>query len=109
MADLSALIILVLSFGGMVFLIAKRTPQLRALELLPQEDVERKPLKQRIRERVAGLGASKSVTTEKLLRKLLMRTKILLLKGERRTDQYLRRVSHSKRFKEDYWRDINRP
>jgi hypothetical protein len=61
-----------------------------------------------MRDRIAGLGQNKNIVTEKFLRKLLVKTKILFMKGERRADHYLRRVSHSEKFKDDYWSKMDR-
>ena len=38
-----------------------------------------------------------------LLKKFLIRLKIFLLKCENKIDAWLRQVSHSKKFNDDYW------
>ena len=108
MPNLPALIILVISFGGMVFMLVRKWPELLAIEILPRSAVEKKPLKQRIRENIMGLKPIRDFSTEKFLKKFLVKTKILFMKGERRADHYLRRVSHSEKFKDDYWEKINK-
>ena len=107
MPNLPALIILTISFGGMLFMIVRKWPELRAIEILPP-GVEQKPFKQRLRERITGLGPIRNFSTEKFLKRLLVKTKILFMKGERRADHYLRRVSHSQKFKDDYWGEIDK-
>ena len=37
-----------------------------------------------------------------------IKAKILFTKGERKADHYLRRVSHSEKFKDDYWGKMNK-
>lgn len=107
MPSLSALIIFVISSGGMLFIIIRKWPELRAIEILSL-NTEQKPFKERARERMAGLNPIGNLHTEKLLKKVLVKTKILFMKGERRADHYLRRVSHSEKFKDDYWGKINK-
>ncbi len=102
MPNLPNLIILVISFGGMLFIIVRRWPELRAIEILPF-DQPRKTLKERIRQQAARSSLTKNFSTEKFLKKILVKTKILFMKGERQADHYLRRVSHSEKFKDDYW------
>jgi hypothetical protein len=107
MSNLPALIISLISFGAMFFMIAKKWPELRAIEILPHNPLE-KSMQGRMRDRIAGLGQNKNIVTEKFLRKLLVKTKILFMKGERRADHYLHRVSHSEKFKDDYWGKMNK-
>jgi len=108
MSNLPALIILVISFGGMIFMIVRKWPELLAIEVLSQGVIEKKSFKQRMREGITGMKPMGDFSTEKFLKKLLMKTKILFMKGERRADGYLRRVSHSEKFKDDYWEKINK-
>jgi hypothetical protein len=107
MPSLSALVILVISFGGMLFMIVRKWPELRAIEILPSS-AEQKSFKERARERMAGLNPIGNLNTERFLKKMLVKTKILFMKGERRADHYLRRVSHSEKFKDDYWGKMNK-
>jgi len=107
MPNLPALVILVISFGGMLFMVVRKWPELRAIEILPAS-AEQKSLKERARERMEGLNPISSPHTEKFLKKALVKAKILFMKGERRADHYLRRVSHSEKFKDDYWGKMNK-
>ena len=45
---------------------------------------------------------------DKLLRKMLMRAKIVFLKGENKIDIWLERISSSKKFNEDYWKKVRK-
>jgi len=108
MPNLPALSILIFSFLGMVFMIVRKWPELQALKLMSQEAAVEKSLRERLQDKMAGIDSVRKFSTEKVLKRILMRTKILLLKGERRTDQYLRKISHSKKFKEDYWEEIDK-
>jgi len=107
MPSLSVLIIFIISSGGMLFMIIRKWPELRAIEILSL-NTEQKSFKERARERMAGLNSISNLHTEKLLKKVLVKAKILFMKGERRADHYLRRVSHSEKFKDDYWGKMNK-
>jgi hypothetical protein len=107
MPDLLSLVILVISFGGMLFMIVRKWPELQAIEILPSS-AEAKSFKEKTRERMAGLNPVGNLHTEKLLKKILVKTKILFMKGERKADHYLHRVSHSEKFKDDYWGKMNK-
>ena len=62
----------------------------------------------------ALLGKSKKLfpyqqlSSEKVLKKLLMRIKIIFLKGENTIDAWLDKVSSSKKFSDDYWKKIKK-
>ncbi|MBU3964140.1 hypothetical protein KJ562_00140 [Patescibacteria group bacterium] len=108
MLNLAALIILVISFGGMFFIIIRKWPKLRTAEIMVSGAATHEPLRERFRKKMAGLGSTNGFSTEKLMKKALIKTKILFLKGERRADHYLRKVSHSQKFKEDYWGEMDK-
>ena len=108
MPDLIVLIILVISFGGMFFIIVSKWPKLRTAEIIVRGAATHEPLRERLRKKMAGLGPANGFSLEKLLKKALIKTKILFLKGERKADHYLRKVSHSQKFKEDYWENIDK-
>ena len=102
MLNLPVLVILVVSSGGILFFIAKKWPELQAIEILPLS-VNRKSFKKRARERMSGLNSVGNLHTEKFLKNVLIKAKVLFKKGEKQADHYLRRVSHSEKFKDDYW------
>ncbi len=107
MFNLLFLIILVISFGGMLFIVIKRWPELRAIKIL-SSSVHQKSLNQRVKEKVKGLAPVGSLGVEKLIKKSLIKTKIIFMKGERGVDRCLRRVSYSQKFKDDYWEKMNK-
>ncbi|MEA3453032.1 MAG: hypothetical protein U9Q96_01690 [Patescibacteria group bacterium] len=102
MPNLPALVTLVISFGGILLFIARKWPELQAMEILPLS-IDRKPFKKRAKERMSGLNPAANLHTEKFLKNVLLKAKVLFKKGEKRADHYLRRVSHSEKFKDDYW------
>ena len=83
MPDLIALIILVISFGGMFFIIVSKWPKLRTAEIIVRGAATHEPLRERLRKKMAGLGPANGFSLEKLLKKALIKTKILFLKGEK--------------------------
>lgn len=107
MPSLPTLITLIISFGGMLFIMVKKWSALQAIEVLPSSGQQR-PFKQRIKDKMTGLGPMKNSNSEKILKRLLIKTKILFMKGERRADFYLRRVSRSQKFEDDYWEKIDK-
>lgn len=50
----------------------------------------------------------KSVKTEKWLKKFLMRAKIFFLKCENKIDDWLKKISQSKKFSPDYWEKLKK-
>lgn len=80
----------------------QKLPELKTLEVAAQERGADFPELQ-IKERIRQWKPIKNFDSEKILRKIFLKIKILLLKAERKTDQCLHRVSHSQRFEEDYW------
>ncbi len=108
MLNLAALIILVISFSGMFFIIIRKWPKLKTAEIIVSGAATHEPLRERLRKKMAGIGQTNSFSTEKLMKKALIKTKILFLKGERTADHYLRKVSHSQKFKDDYWGEIGK-
>lgn len=107
MLSLVFLAIFIVSFLGMVFMVAKKWPELKAVSVFGRESLP-KPFSKRIRQGIRGLKPMPGFSSEKFLKKFFIRLKILLLKAERRIDKYLHRVSHSQKFEDDYWREIKK-
>jgi hypothetical protein len=108
MFNLIVLIIFIISFCGVVFIIVRKWPKLRTAGIMVSGAATHEPLKERLRKKMAGLGPASGFSAEKIAKKALIKAKILFLKGERKADHYLRKVSHSQKFKEDYWKDIDK-
>jgi len=101
-------IIFALSFLGMFFIVLKKWPELKAVSVLGESDIDQKPFAQRAKERIKNLKPIRDFSSEKLLKKFFIRLKILLSKGEKRVDKYLHKVSHSPKFEDDYWTKVRK-
>jgi hypothetical protein len=107
MLTLASLIILALSFLGMLFIIIRKWSELKILSIA-EADYVSKPFSTRAKEKIRNLNPANGFSSEKFLKKFFIKLKILLLKGERKIDQYLHRVSHSEKFGEDYWDKVKK-
>ncbi len=107
MLTLILFILLIVSFLGIVLMVWKKIPELQAIEK-SAEQTEAIPLKVQVAGRIKEIGVVKNFNSEKLLKKFFFKTKILLIKAERKIDQCLKRVSHSPKFKDDYWDDLKK-
>jgi len=101
-------IIFALSFLGMLFIILKKWPELKAVSVLGELDIDQRPFTERAKERIKNLKPIRDFSSEKLLKKFFIRLKILLSKGEKRVDKYLHKVSHSQKFEDDYWTKVRK-
>ncbi|MBU3918520.1 hypothetical protein KKC63_01240 [Patescibacteria group bacterium] len=108
MLGLIFLIIFVLSFLGMLFIVFKKWPELKAVSILGQSDIVERPFAERTMERMKNLRPIKNFSSEKILKKFFIRLKILLSKGEKRVDKYLHKVSHSQKFEDNYWEKVRK-
>lgn len=48
-----------------------------------------------------------NVDTDKLVKKTLFKTREVLRKGEKWADKSLKKVTHSQKFKENYWDKVD--
>ena len=108
MLGLIFLIIFVLSFLGMLFVVFKKWPELKAVSVLGNIDIDERPFAERAKEKIKNLKPIKDFSSEKLLKKFFIRLKILLSRGEKRVDKYLHKVSHSQKFEDDYWTKVRK-
>jgi len=108
MLSLIFLIIFALSFLGMIFIVFKKWPELKAVNILNERDVIRRPFAERAKERLTSLRPMKDFSSEKILKNFFIRLKILLSKGEKRVDKYLHKVSHSQKFEDNYWEKVRK-
>lgn len=58
-----------------------------------------------LKERVKSLKPK--IDTDKLVKKSLFRTREVLRKGEKWADKSLKKVTHSQKFKDDYWDKVD--
>ncbi|MCD5396312.1 MAG: hypothetical protein LR000_01435 [Candidatus Pacebacteria bacterium] len=93
-----ALILLGISIIGMAFVLPKT------------EKEEKRPKKQKIqlREKFDKISLKAPLQFENSLKKFLIRLKIFFLRCENKIDAWLKQISHSKKFNEDYWEKIKR-
>jgi len=108
MLSLIFLIIFVLSFLGMIFIVFKKWPELKAVSVLSGRDAIQRPFAERAKERLINLRPIKDFSSEKILKKFFIRLKILLSRGEKRVDKYLHKVSHSQKFEDNYWEKVRK-
>lgn len=91
-----ALILLGISLSGMVFVLIRGKEKVEEKERSKQrESLKLKELTKFVK--------IPPFHFEKFLRKFLIRLKIVLLRWENKIDSWLRQVSHSKKFQDDYW------
>jgi len=108
MLGLILLIIFALSFLGMLFIVFKKWPELKAVSVLGESHIDQRPFAQRAKEKIKNLKPIRDFSSEKLLKKFFIRLKVLLSKGDRRIDKYLHQVSHSQKFEQDYWTKVKK-
>jgi hypothetical protein len=97
---LAAFVALIIGLLGMAGVVFWKAYSLKLLEKAPLPFL-----------RQSKKGSPKTffgLDSEKVLRRLLLRTKILFLRGENKIDSWMRRVASSKKFSEDYWREIKK-
>ena len=97
MINISSLIIFVLSLAGLLFFILKNVSKMKAIPL----ENNPKLLKDRIK------SLKPNIDTDKLVKKTLFKTREALRKGEKWADKSLKKVTHSQKFKEDYWDKVD--
>lgn len=97
MINIPSLVIFLLSLSGLLFLIIKKTPAMKAIPI----ESNNKTLKERI------ISLKPKIDTDKLVKKSLFKTREVLRKGERWADKSLKKVTHSQKFKESYWDKID--
>jgi len=97
MINIPSLIIFLLSLAGLLFFIIKKTPEMKAIP------VEKTNLN--LKNKIKSLKPK--ISTDKLVKKSLFKTREMLRKGERWADKSLKKVTHSQKFKEDYWDKVD--
>ncbi len=91
----------------MIFMVSRHWSELKTVSLA-SSDLPVRPFSIRAKETIKTLNPVAGFSSEKFLKKFFITLKIWLLKGERKVDQYLHRVSHSQKFEEDYWDKVKK-
>ena len=105
MIQLIALIFLLISILGMSFLFYRKK---RKIKDLGEISSERILPELQIKERINQIPYIKDMDVKHWLKKFLLKIKIFFLKCENKVDHWLNRVSHSKKFDDDYWDKIQK-
>lgn len=110
MLNLIVLLILLISFLGMVVIVRNKIPVL--VELSPPKVKKTKILKKTMA-RVKNNVFLETLAPETLLQKILSKFRILTLKTESKTADWLRElrkksIEKRKSFKDDYWKKIKK-
>jgi len=91
----------VVGIAGMGVILYKKAPILLAENVSFVEPKEEDILRQKITTLTKSL--KDRISFESFLKKSLTRIKIRLLKWENKIDQYLQKLSYSKKFDKDFW------
>lgn len=110
MAELIALVILILSFLGMIQIISRKIPLLAAL---PEASVKEESLFLKLKKKIEEINPLKNFSYEIFLQKILMKIRILILKVENQTFNWLiklREKIQTKKIieKDSYWEKIKK-
>ncbi len=101
------LIVFLLSAVGILIIVLRKLPELRAIDVFIEKEKE-KSLKESIEKGLERLNPIKNFNSEKILKKFFLRLKTILSKSEKRIDKYLHRISHSEKFQDNYWKKIKK-
>lgn len=109
MSELIAIVILLTSFLGMVVIIYRKIPVLVELpEILPEKG---ESIVLKLKEKIKILNSFKNFPYEIFLQKILSKIRILFLKAENKTFNWLQRLrekSKKKKEEDNYWEEIKK-
>lgn len=110
MAELIAAVILIISILGMVAILFRKLPVLVTLpEILPPPKIT---IGQRLKEKIKTLNPFKNFSYELFLQKILSKIRILTLKTENKTFNWLQklreRTKKKKSENDHYWEEIKK-
>lgn len=110
MLELIFVIILLFGFIGMAVIVFRKIPVL--VELTPEKD-EKPRMLNKIKAQIKNNGALKSFSGEILLQKMLSKIRILTLKTENKTADWLSKLRQKalekkSKFSDDYWKKIKK-
>lgn len=110
MAELIAILILILSLLGIGYLLYRKIPRLLELPDVPTSfNLRENSLK--LGGKIKSVPPFKNISFDVLLQKLLSKVRVLTLKTDHKTSNWLqgiRKKSQKDKFREDdnYWKDI---
>jgi len=107
--ELIPLIVLILSFLGLIFLILKKVPELKQMPE-PELSFLKKDLRKRIKDKTKEVLKENSNTLEGVLHKLLSKIRILSLRVDKRVSDWIiklrsRSLERTKDL-DNYWKGI---
>jgi len=107
--ELIPLIVLILSFLGLIFLILKKVPELKQMPE-PELSFLKKDLRKRIKDKTKEVLKENSNTLEGVLHKLLSKIRILSLRVDKRVSDWIiklrnRSLERTKGL-DNYWKGI---
>jgi len=107
--NLIALVLLAISFIGMVFMVLKKVPELRE-KTEPDINIFKKETRKKIKDKTREILKNNSSSIENVLHKLLSKVRILSLKTDKLVSGWitsLRKRSVERKIGLDsYWKDI---
>jgi len=106
-----AIIILAVSFLGMMVIIFRKIPALVELPVLPQKKAC--PLFSKLKEKIRVIHPFKSLSSEIFLQKILTKIRIISLKTDNKTFNWLQKLRERTRKKkigenDNYWEEIKK-
>lgn len=112
MVEILALIVLILSFLGMLVIFLRKIPVLTSLP--PEVKSSRENLFFRLKNKILKTRPFKSFSSEIFLQKILSKVRVLILKTENKTSHWLQQLrENAKRRKEkendNYWQELKKP
>jgi len=111
MVSLLALFILIISFLGMLMIFLRKIP---ALDTLPPEiETSEGSLVFRVKNKILGIGFLKSFSAENFLHKILSKIRVLTLKTDNKTSDWLQKLREKNRRKKEmendnYWKELKK-
>jgi hypothetical protein len=111
MIQIIAIILFLIGLLGMSFIVIRAIPRLESLEKKPLEvgfGLKKGLPKIDFSRKIKELPYLKDLKIENVIKKMLLKIKIFFLKCENRIDIWLKRVSYSKKFNDDYWDKIKK-
>ena len=107
MLEIFAGIILLISFIGMGAIISRKIP------LLAELKVDQVKPKYNLAKRGSRIEKIRIILFESLLQKILSRTRVLILKTDRKTSVWLAKlrqksIEKKKNFKDNYWQQLKK-